>query len=99
MFRSMKRAEQDDVGRGEATRRRLVEAAVRVFGERGYHAAGTRELANAARAHLAAIPYYFGGKDGLYRAAAEHVATAGRTALAPMLDQMGGAEVEALDPA
>jgi AcrR family transcriptional regulator len=92
----MKRAAQDDGGRGEATRRRLVEAAVRIFGERGYHAVGTRELADAAGANLAAIPYHFGGKDGLYRAAAEHVATAGRAALAPLLDGMEGAQVEAL---
>jgi AcrR family transcriptional regulator len=79
---------EDPGGRGEATRRRLIDAAVRIFGESGYHAAGTRELADAARANQAAIPYHFGGKDGLYRAAAEHVASTARAALGPVLDRV-----------
>lgn len=83
-------------GRGEATRRRLVEAAVRVFGDSGYDAAGTRQLAEAAEANQAAIPYYFGGKDGLHRAAAEDVAAAGRAAFAPLLERTSAAVVESL---
>ena len=31
-------------------------------------------LASRAKVNLSAIPYYFGGKEGLYRAVAEHVA-------------------------
>jgi TetR/AcrR family transcriptional regulator, regulator of cefoperazone and chloramphenicol sensitivity len=83
-------------GAGVATRRRLIAAAVQIFGERGYHAVGTRELADAAGANLAAIPYHFGGKDGLYQAAAEHIAAAGRAALAPLFDRMASTSVESL---
>ena len=86
-----------DDGRGEVTRRRMVEAAVRVFGERGYHAVGTRELADAAGVNQAAIPYYFGGKDGLHAAAAEDVAAAGRAAFAPVLRRLKGASLESLE--
>jgi AcrR family transcriptional regulator len=86
-----------DEGRGELTRRRMIEAAVRVFGERGYHGVGTRELAEAAGANQAAIPYYFGGKDGLHAAAAEDVAAAGRAAFLPILARMKAAPVESLD--
>ncbi|HEY8089179.1 MAG TPA: CerR family C-terminal domain-containing protein [Polyangiaceae bacterium] len=92
----MKVSAREEVGRGEATRRRLIEAAVRVFGESGYHAVGTRELAEAAGANQAAIPYYFGGKDGLHKAAAEDVAGAGRAAFAPLLERMKAAPAESL---
>ena len=95
-FYLVKANERDDEGRGEATRRRLIEAAVRVFGESGYHAVGTRELAEAAGANQAAIPYYFGGKDGLHKAAAEDVATAGRAAFAALHHRMKAASVESL---
>jgi AcrR family transcriptional regulator len=74
----------------------LVEAAVRVFGENGYDAVGTRELADAAGANQAAIPYYFGGKDGLHRAAAEEVAAVGRAAFAPLLERAKAAPVQSL---
>jgi len=92
----MKLSERDESGRGEATRRRLIEGAVRVFGENGYDAVGTRELADAAGANQAAIPYYFGGKDGLHKAAAEHVAAVGRAAFAPLLERMKATPPESL---
>ena len=59
--------------RGEDTRERLIEAAIRIFGELGFEGASTRMLADAAGANLAAIPYHFGNKEGLYRAAAEFI--------------------------
>ena len=49
--------------RGEETRARIVEAAVVVFGERGYDGASTRDLANAAGVNAPAIQYYFDGKE------------------------------------
>ena len=59
--------------RGEATRQRLLTASIEVFGRLGFDGATTRTLADAANVNLQAIPYYFGGKDGLYIAAAEHI--------------------------
>jgi AcrR family transcriptional regulator len=52
----------------------LIEVALEVFGREGYHAVRTRALADAARANQAAIPYHFGGKEGLYLAVAEDLA-------------------------
>ena len=92
----MKASERRDDGRGEATRRRLIEAAVRVFGENGFDSVGTREIADAAGANQAAIPYYFGGKDGLHRAAAQDVAAVGRAALSPLLEQLKTTALESL---
>jgi AcrR family transcriptional regulator len=60
--------------RGEDTRRRLVEAAIDAFGAYGYDGTSTRLLAERAGTTLPAIPYYFGSKEGLFRAAIEHIA-------------------------
>ena len=58
-----------DTPAGPSARSRLVQAALRLFAEKGYEAAGTREIAEAAGANISAIRYYFGDKAGLYRAA------------------------------
>lgn len=59
--------------RGDITREKLLTAAIDVFGRNGFDATTTRALARAAGVNLQAIPYYFGGKRGLYIAAAEHI--------------------------
>lgn len=60
--------------RAEETRRRLVATGVELFARHGFDAVTTRQLAEAAGVNQAAIPYHFGGKEGVYRAVAEHVA-------------------------
>lgn len=50
-------------------RSRLVLSALRLFAEKGYEGATTREICEAAGANVSAIRYYFGDKAGLYRAA------------------------------
>lgn len=62
-------------GRSAETRDRLLRAGVRVFAELGFEPASTRQLASQAGVNLAAIPYHFESKHGLYLAVAEHVAT------------------------
>jgi AcrR family transcriptional regulator len=49
-------------------RSRLINAALHFFAEKGFEAATTREICEAAGANLSAIRYYFGDKAGLYRA-------------------------------
>lgn len=48
--------------------RRLISAACEEFARRGYASARVRQIADSARVNLAAVNYYFGGKEGLYRA-------------------------------
>lgn len=55
--------------RGERARTRLLAEASRIFAEKGYATASTREICLAAGLNVAAIHYHFGGKEGLYRAA------------------------------
>ncbi|WP_046116722.1 CerR family C-terminal domain-containing protein [Ensifer aridi] len=61
--------------RGDVTREKLLNSAIDVFGRYGFDGATTRKLADAAGVNLQAIPYYFGGKEGLFIAAAEHLAS------------------------
>ena len=50
----------------ESTRARLLETAGEVFAEKGYEAATVREICEKAGVNLAAVNYYFGGKELLY---------------------------------
>ena len=51
-----------------ATEARILNAARIVFAQRGYDAAGLREIAEVAQANLSLISRYFGGKEGLLMA-------------------------------
>lgn len=67
----------------EVTRIALVEAALRLFGEKGYNAVSTREIADLAAANIGSIAYHFGSKPGLRRACAEFVISSIRAQIAP----------------
>jgi AcrR family transcriptional regulator len=64
---------EPDTRRGDAARQALIGAGVELFGRRGLEGATTRELARVAGQNIAAIPYHFGSKEGLYLAVAEHL--------------------------
>ncbi len=51
------------------THRRLLEAALVVFADKGFDGAGIREIAERAKANSAMVQYHFGGKEGLYKEA------------------------------
>jgi AcrR family transcriptional regulator len=57
----------------EATRERILEAAVEVFAEKGFPGASTREIARRAGTNQGLITYHFRSKDELWRAAAERI--------------------------
>jgi TetR/AcrR family transcriptional regulator, regulator of cefoperazone and chloramphenicol sensitivity len=59
--------------RGEETRARIVNAALRMFGERGFDGASTRDIATSAGVNAPALQYYFDNKDGVYLACVEHI--------------------------
>jgi TetR/AcrR family transcriptional regulator, regulator of cefoperazone and chloramphenicol sensitivity len=49
----------------EGARKALIDAALTLFGDKGFDATSTRELAAHAKVNVALIAYHFGGKDGL----------------------------------
>lgn len=63
MFNSNPSRERD----AEARRSRLLKAAAGVFARDGFEKASLRTICSKAKANLAAVKYYFGSKDGLYR--------------------------------
>lgn len=62
-----------DINPNLGAKERLIEGAINIFGRHGYEAATTRMIAAEAGVNIAAIPYYFGGKEGLYRTVISHV--------------------------
>ncbi|MBV9757149.1 MAG: CerR family C-terminal domain-containing protein [Alphaproteobacteria bacterium] len=77
--------------RGEDTRQRILETALVLFGAEGFDGASTRELAERAGVNLPAIQYYFGSKEGLYRAVVEQIAGHIETRLAPLASRIRAA--------
>lgn len=57
----------------EHTRHSLLHAALQLFGEKGFEATSTREIAAAAKANIGSIAYHFGGKEGLREACATYI--------------------------
>ncbi|MFZ7128034.1 MAG: CerR family C-terminal domain-containing protein [Desulfobacterales bacterium] len=74
-------------GRQDA-RERLIQAGIEIFAENGFNATTTRMLAEKAQVNLSAIPYYFQGKEGLYRATVEHIAEVLSAYLSPFLERI-----------
>lgn len=56
----------DEAIKLDPTREKILEEAERLFAEKGFHAVSVREITTAARVHLSAVNYHFGGKKKLY---------------------------------
>jgi len=54
------------------TKRKVLEAACRLFGEVGYHDGTVARICEEAGANRAAVNYYFGDKENLYREVWNH---------------------------
>ncbi|WP_342248692.1 CerR family C-terminal domain-containing protein [Sphingomonas sp. OTU376] len=64
----------------------LIDTAIEQFGRHGYEGASTREIARASGTAMSSITYHFGGKQGLYLAAADHIAASVKTIQGPALE-------------
>ncbi|HET8618695.1 MAG TPA: TetR/AcrR family transcriptional regulator [Acidimicrobiales bacterium] len=60
--------------RGQRTQQRIVDAALRVFGEDGYHQCGVARITELAGCSRASFYQYFAGKEDVFRHLAGHVA-------------------------
>lgn len=59
--------------RGEEKRLKIIEAALRRFGEDGYEGTSTRQIAQEAGVNPPALQYYFDSKEGLYAACLTYI--------------------------
>lgn len=64
---------------------RLLDIAIDAFGKHGLDGASTRKIAAAAGTAMSSITYHYGGKEGLYLAAADYIASAMAESLSPAL--------------
>lgn len=67
-------------------KQRLIDSGLEIFGTYNLEGATTRQLAEHAGVNQAAIPYYFGGKEGLYNAAIQHLFSTNFAIIQPVLD-------------
>lgn len=71
---------------------RLLATAIDLFGRKGFEGVSTRAIAAVAGTAMSSITYHYGGKDGLYLAAARHIAERIGGAMAASLAGTGDAE-------
>ena len=76
--------------RDRDTRQRLIDAGLEIFGTYNLEGVTTRQLAELAGVNQAAIPYYFGGKEGLYFAVIEHLFSANFAVIGPVVIALQG---------
>lgn len=78
---------------------RLLDTAADYFGRYGFDGASTRDIARASGTAMSSITYYFGGKEGLYLAAADHIANKIRELHSPGLEIAHNSPTETPDQA
>jgi len=86
---------QRDASPADQTRAALVQAALKLFGRRGFDGTSTREIAAEAKANIGSIAYHFGGKEGLRAAAADFIV---ETIQGIAGQALGGAQAAASTP-
>ena len=69
LFSKKKNSRED----GEATRRHILETAVRLFAEHGYADTTSKMICREAGVNMASVNYHFGSRDDLYRAVLDDV--------------------------
>jgi TetR/AcrR family transcriptional regulator, regulator of cefoperazone and chloramphenicol sensitivity len=79
-------ASQNEPQKNE-TCRRLIAAASEEFAQHGFASARIRAIADSAHVNLAAVNYYFGSKEGLYRATLRHLS--GQPSAGPVANRRG----------
>ncbi|PVX86563.1 CerR family C-terminal domain-containing protein [Paraburkholderia unamae] len=83
----LRRPSEGGYARGDETRRKIIEAAIALFGQHGFDGASTRDIAARAGVNAPALQYYFENKEGLYRACAEWIADESWQAFEPAVQR------------
>ncbi|WP_137915502.1 CerR family C-terminal domain-containing protein [Rudaea sp. 3F27F6] len=87
----LRRSSEGGYARGDETRRRIIDVAMQLFGERGFDGASTREIAAVAGVNAPALQYYFDNKEGVYLACVEHIIDDMRAVFDPVMQRADAA--------
>jgi AcrR family transcriptional regulator len=74
------------------TSEKILQSAIREFAAKGFEGASTRSIAAAASVQHTLVTYHFGNKEGLWRAALEHMSQARRGRLETRLHGLRGVD-------
>ncbi len=88
--RRPRRSPAGGYARGDETRQRIIDAAVKLFGEHGFAGASTRDIAAEAGVNAPALQYYFENKEGVYHACAQFIADDIRSRFEPSMRHAAG---------
>ncbi|MBE5073833.1 TetR/AcrR family transcriptional regulator [Erythrobacteraceae bacterium E2-1 Yellow Sea] len=75
--------------RGRATRRKILDAAAKEFGEKGFHESSIVSITGRAGVALGSFYTYFGSKDELFQALVRDMSGSVRDAVAPVIRDCG----------
>ena len=78
---------------------RLLDTAIDHFGRLGFEGASTRAIAQASGTAMSSITYHFGGKEGLYLAAADRIVEVITESQAEALAAIGARRIDTRDDA
>ncbi len=76
----------------EETRHLIVEAAIQVFSDKGFHGASTRDIAAQAGVNQGLLTYHFKSKEELWIASADRIFKEMRALVAGTRDALAGEE-------
>jgi AcrR family transcriptional regulator len=85
--RTGRRRTASGYSRGAQTRERIINVALKLFGQQGYERVSMRDIAAKAEVNATVLHYYFEGKRGLHLACVEHIHERSKQLLQDVLDQ------------
>jgi TetR/AcrR family transcriptional regulator, regulator of cefoperazone and chloramphenicol sensitivity len=66
---NLSRERAEGASGAQGARSRILSTALKLFAEQGFKKTSIRDIAKHSEANIASVSYYFGDKEGLYRAA------------------------------
>lgn len=76
------------------TKNKIMEEATKLFAEKGLEGTSTRDIAKATGSNVSLISYYFGGKEGLYKAIIKEFAEQAQSRMENILKNYEGQSLE-----
>lgn len=87
----------DEKKKQNLSRKKIINAAIALFANKGFESTSTREICKNAGVNLSLIPYYFGNKDGLYTSIIDSIVNYGLSFLQEEIKEANSVQLLTLD--